>query len=69
MEIAANAQPDFEELERVILGQKQPERVHLVELGIDGEVECSELNCETCAEKPVCDSLRDIVIKRRKTGR
>ena len=34
-------------------------------LGIDGEVECTELACETCEEKPVCDDLRDIVIKRR----
>ena len=34
-------------------------------LGIDGEVECSELDCETCEEQPVCDNLRDIVIKRR----
>ena len=36
-------------------------------LGIDGDVECAELACETCEEKPVCDDLRDIVIKRRKT--
>ncbi len=36
-------------------------------LGVDGEIECSELNCKTCDEKPVCDNLRDIVIKRRKT--
>jgi hypothetical protein len=35
-------------------------------LGVDGDVECFELNCKTCDEKPVCDSLRDIVIKRRK---
>jgi CO dehydrogenase/acetyl-CoA synthase beta subunit len=35
-------------------------------LGVDGEVECQELNCETCDEQEVCDSLRDIVIKRRK---
>lgn len=35
-------------------------------LGLDGEVECNELNCETCDEKPVCDSLRDIVVKRRR---
>jgi hypothetical protein len=34
-------------------------------LGADGDIECSELNCETCDEKPVCDSLRDVVIKRR----
>lgn len=30
--------PDFEELEKVIRGEKQPSRVHLVELGIDLEV-------------------------------
>ncbi len=34
-------------------------------LGMDGEVECQDLNCDTCDEQPVCDSLRDIVIKRR----
>lgn len=34
-------------------------------LGADGEVECRELACDTCEEKPVCDNLRDIVIQRR----
>lgn len=34
-------------------------------LGLDGSVECTELNCETCEEKPVCDTLRDVVIARR----
>jgi CO dehydrogenase/acetyl-CoA synthase beta subunit len=34
-------------------------------LGVDGDVECRELNCEGCDEKPVCDNLRDIVVKRR----
>jgi CO dehydrogenase/acetyl-CoA synthase beta subunit len=34
-------------------------------LGLDGEAECSDLDCEICDEKPVCDNLRDIVIKRR----
>ncbi len=38
-------------------------------LGLDGVVECSELNCEVCDEKPVCDSLRDIVVKRRRIKR
>ena len=35
-------------------------------LGVDGEVECMELNCEACDDKPICDDLRDIVIKRRR---
>jgi len=34
-------------------------------LGLDGEIECTQLNCDSCEEKPVCDNLRDIVIKRR----
>ncbi len=35
-------------------------------LGLDGEIECPELECETCDDKPVCDNLRDVVIKRRR---
>ena len=35
-------------------------------IGESGNVECTELNCETCDEKVVCDNLRDIVIARRK---
>lgn len=34
-------------------------------LGMDGEIKCTDLDCEDCEEKPVCDGLRDIVIKRR----
>jgi len=34
-------------------------------LGVDGEVECSDLDCESCEEQTVCDNLRDIIIKRR----
>ena len=37
-------------------------------LNMDGEVECVELNCGVCEEKPVCVNLRDIVIKRRGRG-
>ena len=35
-------------------------------LGVDGSIECNELNCEECEEKPVCDNLRDVVVRRRK---
>lgn len=34
-------------------------------IGAHGDVECTELNCDTCDEKPVCDNLRDVVIARR----
>ena len=32
----------------------------------DGDVECADLSCEACDEKPTCDALRDVVIKRRR---
>ncbi len=38
MKIDIHTKPDFEQFERAIKGEKQPTRVHLVELGIDGEV-------------------------------
>jgi len=38
VQIKPKSVPDFEELEKVIKGMKQPSRVHLVELGIDEEV-------------------------------
>ena len=33
-----NPAPDFAELERVLKGEQEPRRVHLVELGVDGEL-------------------------------
>ena len=36
--VKTEVKPDFEELEKVITGEKRPARVHLVELGIDSEV-------------------------------
>jgi hypothetical protein len=38
-------------------------------LAPDGEYECDDLDCERCEEKPVCDSLREVVIKRRRRRR
>lgn len=38
-------------------------------LGADGEVECSDLNCDDCDEQEVCDNLRDVIVKRRRRRR
>ncbi|MBW2527774.1 MAG: hypothetical protein JRI23_26575 [Deltaproteobacteria bacterium] len=38
-------------------------------LGVDGELECSDLDCDSCDEQEVCDSLRDVIIKRRRRRR
>lgn len=35
-------------------------------LGAGGEIECTDLSCDSCDEKPTCDALRDVV-RRRKT--
>ena len=35
-------------------------------LSPDGDIECTELNCETCEEKPVCDNIRDVARRRRR---
>jgi len=64
-----SAPDDVEELARIaaeanILAGRHKKLV----LGVDGDVECMELNCDACDDKPVCDDLRDIIIKRRGTA-
>jgi len=61
---------DVEELGRIaveasILAGRHKKLV----LGLDGEVECPELDCESCEDRPVCDELRDIVVKQRRNRR
>lgn len=34
-------------------------------LAPDGTLECRELSCETCDEKPVCDAVREVLARRR----
>ena len=34
-------------------------------LSPDGGVECTDLHCEECEERTVCDALRDVIVKRR----
>ncbi len=36
-------------------------------LSADGDLECSEMSCDTCDEQPVCDDVRDVVRQRRRT--
>jgi len=32
----------------------------------DGAYECEDLNCESCPEKPTCDTLREVLVIRKK---
>lgn len=34
----------------------------------DGVVSCDELNCDRCEEKPACDTIKEILTKRRANG-
>lgn len=36
-----------------------------ITLAADGDYECEELNCEGCADKPVCDRIREVAVIRR----
>ncbi len=49
---------------RILLGKNKK----LVLVG-DGEYECSELDCEECDEREVCDEVRDVIILRRKRNK
>jgi CO dehydrogenase/acetyl-CoA synthase beta subunit len=35
-------------------------------LSADGTYECTDLDCDDCENQPVCDNLRDVVVRRRK---
>lgn len=47
---------------RVIYGENKK-----LALEADGTISCEDLDCENCEEKPTCDTLRDVIVKRRKS--
>lgn len=46
---------------RIIYGENKK-----LVLEADGTISCEDLDCENCTEKPTCDTLRDVIVKRRK---
>jgi len=46
---------------RVLSGQHKK-----LVLAADGGVDCPDLNCEACDERALCDSLRDVIVRRRR---
>jgi len=46
---------------RILAGQHKK-----LVLSADGEVDCLDLNCETCDERELCDALRDVIVRRRR---
>ena len=64
-----SSREDVEALEPVVVEARILAGQHKrLVLSADGVAECSELTCESCDERPVCDSLRDVVIRRRRRG-
>lgn len=37
-------------------------------LGLDGDLECEELDCDNCDEQEVCDNLREIIKRKKDDG-
>jgi len=64
------ATADVEQLDQVAAEFKvlsgQHRKLVLVE---DGVYECSDLNCESCDQKEVCDALKDITIRYRRESK
>lgn len=62
-----SSKADVEELERIAL-EAQGKSLSLRKLSRsqDGAYECDELNCESCPEKPTCDTIRDVLVIRKK---
>ncbi len=48
---------------RVLSGQHKK-----LVLGADGAVDCTDLHCESCDERDVCEALRDVMARRRRTA-
>ncbi|MFA5323984.1 MAG: hypothetical protein WC373_15030 [Smithella sp.] len=48
---------------RIIYGENKK-----LALEADGTISCEDLDCENCAEKSACDTLRDVIVKRRKSS-
>ncbi|MCP4137416.1 MAG: hypothetical protein GY754_40995 [bacterium] len=58
--LIAQFEPVFEAA-KIICGENQK-----LQWEEDGVVSCEELNCDVCEEQPTCDTIRDIVIKKKK---
>ncbi len=58
---------DVEKLERIGLQAKgKALSIRKLNRTREGIYECEELNCETCPEKEVCDTIREVLVIRKK---
>lgn len=62
-----SSRADVEELEAIAReAQGKSLSIRKLTRSRDGTYECEELNCETCPEKPTCDTIRDVIVIRKK---
>ncbi|MEW6443056.1 MAG: carbon monoxide dehydrogenase [bacterium] len=58
---------DVEELDQIARdAQGKSLSIRKLTRAQDGAYECDELTCDTCPEKPTCDTIRDVLVIRRK---
>ena len=62
-----SSKADVEELEKISHEAKGKSlSIRKLTRKEEGIYECEELNCETCSEKPTCDSIRDVLVIRKR---
>lgn len=62
-----SSKADVEELEKIAVeAQGKSLSIRKLTRTQDGAYECDELNCESCPEKPTCDTIRDVLVIRKK---
>lgn len=62
-----SSRQDVEELEKIAReAQGKSLSIRKLTRSRDGTYECDELNCETCPEKSTCDTIRDVIVIRKK---
>ncbi len=42
---------------------------HKLTLAADGTLDCTDFSCESCPEKPACDTIREVVAGRRRSDK
>jgi CO dehydrogenase/acetyl-CoA synthase beta subunit len=62
-----SSKADVEELEGIGLQAKGKSlSIRKLTRTEDGSYECDELTCDDCAEKPTCDTIREVLVIRKK---
>ena len=64
---ATSSKADVQDLEKIsLVAAGKSLSIRKLVRTQDGEYECEGLDCDTCSEKEICDSIREVVVIRKK---